>query len=60
MAILTATCVLGGGRRFVRDAKSEVFDVIDGLIQEHRDVVVVERVDDAASAWSTSSPPGTR
>ena len=40
---------LGGGRGFVWDAKPEVFDVVDGLIEEHRDVVVVERVDDAAS-----------
>ena len=31
------------------DAESEVFDVVDGLIEEHRDVVVVERVDHAAA-----------
>lgn len=41
--------LLGGRGRFIRDAKSEVFDVVHGLIEEHRDVVVVERVDDAAS-----------
>ena len=40
---------LGGRGGFVGDAESEVFDVVDGLVEEHRDVVVVERVDDAAS-----------
>jgi hypothetical protein len=40
---------LGGRGGFVWDAQPEVFDVVDGLVEEHRDVVVIERVDHAAS-----------
>ena len=40
---------LGGRRGFVGDAKPEVLDVVHGLVEEHRDVVVVERVDHAAA-----------
>ena len=42
----------GGG--FVGDTHSEVFDVVDGLIEKHRDVVVIQRVDHAAAAADSS------
>jgi hypothetical protein len=48
---------LSGRGGFVGDAESEVFDVVDGFVEEHRDVVVVERVDHAASVAGSGDQP---
>jgi hypothetical protein len=48
------SCGRGG---FVGDAETEMFDVVDGLIEEHRDVVVVERVNHAAPVADAGHQP---
>ena len=53
----TGNTFSGGRGGFVGDAEPEVFDVVDGLVEEHRDVVIVERVDDAASVADSGDQP---
>ena len=47
----------GGRGRFIGDAEAEVFDVVHGLIEEHRDVVVVKRVDHTAPVAGSGHQP---
>ncbi len=39
--------------RDVGDAQAQVLDVVDGVVQEHRHVVVIQAVDDAHAGPGT-------